>query len=258
VRGETAPPVAAKRTTGIDAARAHGAALPRYENLRAARRALLAERDELLAHLGSLDAGAHGFVHDLSPDSLRRLERWYFALHRARAFARVGSDRRTFEGAMAYYLGAVAKRAVQGARWVVEAYPFTPGRYEIGIATAKHRLMLRGMCDAWHETPHNAREDALFRRFRETWVKAPAPRAPGATVPDGGAIAREIERLLARRSSPLLYPGELVTFVRHGLRNDKILAGEVARAAEQMCAKGLLEKVPLARKAGFRYRLASG
>jgi hypothetical protein len=233
-------------------ATALGKRLPRFASAAAARRALFTERDEALRHLASLDGAAWGFVADRTVDSLRALERFYFALH-PRKFARVGTDRARLEDAMAYYLGAVAVK-VAGARWLVAEYPFARGRYEIGVATKSQTVMVGGACDRWHERRPNARRDALRRQFLDWWASARPVRKTSRPAVDDAAIAREIERVLGLRSSPALMSGALVDVVRHNLESARLRFGQILAVADSLVRSGRLEKVPCERRSGWRYR----
>jgi hypothetical protein len=243
--------------------------MPAFATAREARRTLLAERDGALAHLRAIARdGEHGFTFELTPESLVPLERWYFALRASRGWARAGTDRASFERAMAVYFGAVAKRRVAGARWVVEPSPFAAGHFELGVGVPLTCVMVSGMCDDWFKAPRNARQDALRRLYEDCWG-APRRAKPKAGNGTGGAkaavakevavddatIAREIERLLARKSTPLLLEGTLVTFVRHGLQDDRVKVGRIHAVLLALEKKGVVLAVPMARKKASRYRL---
>jgi hypothetical protein len=244
----------------------YGRTLPKYESAVVARRAMFAERDAALAHLASLDGAIAGFSCDRSIESLRALEAFYFALHArgAAAFARAGTTRKRFEDAMAMYVGSVATKHVRGARWIIEAYAFVPGGYEIGIAVAANRIMIGGMCGDFHKTPPNKRRDALYRQFRDFFGanlprerarQKAKPSAPEKPPSDDAALAQEIERLLRRKSEPELLGGTLVDYVRYNLKDDRITARRILARAEALVRRGLLEKVPCKRREGFRYRI---
>jgi hypothetical protein len=237
---------------GLAVATAIGKRLARFATAAAARCAVFAERDQALRHLAGLDGTACGFGADRTVDSLRALERFYFALY-PRKFARAGTDRARFERAMAYYLGAVAVK-VAGARWVVAEYPFVRGRYEIGVATKSQTVMIGGTCDRWHERRPNARHDALRRQFLDWWASAAPPRRTSKPAVDEHAIAREIERVFGLRSSRALMSGDLVSVVRHNLRSDRIRFGRIVAIAESLVSSGRLEKVPTERRSASRYR----
>ncbi len=247
----------------VTIAREHGRRLPRFESAALARRAMFEARDESLAHLKALDGVSVGFVADRSIESLRALERFYFSLY-PRGFAGAKTDRRRFEAAMAFYVGAVATKQLPKARWVIEESPFAPGGYELGIATDGQTVMVGGMCGGWHATKRNTRHDALHRQFHDFWgtelpraarsVKKPKPARPAR---DDAAIGREIERLLRLKSNPELLGGPLISFVRHHLKDDRITERRIIAAAESLVRDRVLEKVPCVRRRGFRYRLRS-
>jgi hypothetical protein len=149
------------------AALGHGAKLPRFATAAIARRTMLAARDEALAAVRAV-AGTHGVVLDDTPESLRAIEAWYFALHGKRGgFARAGTDRRRFETAMGLYYAAVAV-ADAGATWVVQEFAFAPGTYELGLEAGLLAILgVDVMCHDWHLRSGNAQHRALLRDYRQ-------------------------------------------------------------------------------------------
>jgi hypothetical protein len=151
---------------GLDTAREFGKQLPHFRNLFEAEHALLGERDRLLAMLGSAASGVPGFTFDLSPESLKGLERWYFGLIEQPEWTARVCDRASLDRAIAMYFGAVVVRNCPEFAWTVTEFPFLPGRYEIGIERPFYRRSLTLGIDL-AARPNNKRRQSLWRDFRQ-------------------------------------------------------------------------------------------
>src|SRR5579883_2991549 len=118
---------------GLYIACLYGEQLPAFNSLPEAENALFSERDHYLRLLETLSAATSQFRADYSAQSLKHLEKWYFALLDLRAFDAGNVSQADFEIAMGYYFGEVARRNDPRTRWLVSVYPFMPDRYEIKI-----------------------------------------------------------------------------------------------------------------------------
>ena len=175
---------------GLAVATAYGAKLPGFRGVAEARRALYAMRDELLAGLANLSP----VPLDRTPDSLFAVEKWFFKECPKRLQPRV-------ERALGIYLGAVAVRHAN-ARWVVSAFPFKPGTYELGIEQGLFSLMgIDTMCIGWRKRSRGS----LTREYRAHFVPAPRRR----TTLDAAGIEAAIVKILARKSKPHYRPWDL-------------------------------------------------
>ena len=154
--------------TGRRAADEFGRTLPRYGSQEEAERALFSERDLLLDRLRTAAAGSPSFQCDFTPESLKTLERWYFALHERRTVATSGLSPETFERCVAMYLGEVIVKNHPAFRWVVREFPFVPGTYEIGVDRGTLAVMLTRFGEI-HTRPNNKRHESIWREYRR-WV----------------------------------------------------------------------------------------
>jgi hypothetical protein len=148
---------------GLRVARLFGKSLPRFRDHAEAERALMARRDELLRMLADWSQRSTDFRSDLSPESLKGLERWYFALVDGPGFRSIKTDQETFERAMAMYLGAVfVHSATPPFEWFVKEFAFEPGRYEIGVRRDLFAMML-----SRQSVPRegNKRQESLWRMY---------------------------------------------------------------------------------------------
>jgi hypothetical protein len=148
---------------GLRAAREFGENLPIFHDQAEAERVLTSRRDELLQMLADWSSRSTVFRFDLSPESLKDLERWYFQLEDDPGFGSIHSDQETFERAIAMYLGAVfVQHAVPPFEWFVQEFAFEPGRYEIGVRQGLFAMMLSRQS---MRREHNQRQESLWRLF---------------------------------------------------------------------------------------------
>jgi hypothetical protein len=150
---------------GMKLARAYGEALLRFNSLAEAERALFGMRDDLLHALRHAADSSPLVRLDDSPESLKRLEIWYFELLTQGGFAAVGLSRDVFEAAIPIYFGAVLAANVSSFKWFVEEFPFARGRYDIGVRTPQGSVALSGGWNLERE-PNNKRRQSLWRRYR--------------------------------------------------------------------------------------------
>ena len=156
---------------GLRIARLFGHGLPKFASQSDAERVLFATRDRALH--GLMQAAARvpdTFVPDQSPESLKVLEAWYFALYERNGFRSLGTTRKEFEQWMGFYYGATAVRSDPGAVWVVEEYAFEPGRYEIGIRKGLFTEMVTTAFSEHFTAPSNKRRQSIYRRYRDHYV----------------------------------------------------------------------------------------
>jgi hypothetical protein len=138
---------------GLLAAQKHGVELPSFASLEAATAALLGEKDSMLRAL--LSSLGEDLSLDFSPDSLKRLEGWYFERGSPESIATISAPH-----AIGFYWGEVLCRSA-GFQWVVEPFPFTPGTIEIGVSRSLASIMLtRG---ARPDLRGNKRMQSLWR-----------------------------------------------------------------------------------------------
>jgi hypothetical protein len=147
---------------GIKAAYDFGRDLPRYGSQQEAERDLFARRDRLLTRL--CDSAGSKADFDFSPQSLKKLESWYFELLDTNGFSSIGFDRSTFENAIPLYLGEVLVRNRPPFEWFVQEFTFAPGSYEIGVRRPSISLMLTRPRDL--SAQPTKRHQSLWREYR--------------------------------------------------------------------------------------------
>jgi hypothetical protein len=148
---------------GLLAARLFGKGLPRFHDQAEAERALFARRDELLRMLADWSHRSADFTYDLSPESLKGLERWYFQLAAGPGVRSIKTDLDTFERAIAMYLGAVfVRNGTPPFEWFVNEFAFEEGRYEIGVQRGLFAMMLLRQSIP---RENNKRQESLWRMY---------------------------------------------------------------------------------------------
>jgi hypothetical protein len=120
---------------GMITAKQYAEDLPKFENLSSAESALLKAKEQTLGAL--LDQYGEPLLLDLSRESLKRLEKWYIESGCPEA----GAGGYSMPHAVGFYFGEVLCK-LGGFRWVVEEFPFEPGRYGIGVKRPLLSIML--------------------------------------------------------------------------------------------------------------------
>jgi hypothetical protein len=151
---------------GVKAAVEHGRRLPAFPDLHSAELALYQRRDELIRKLNEAAGGSTVFDPDLSPESLKSLEEWYFSLWDSESFDATGMDREEFECSMAMYFGELLVRNVPEFEWTVAEYAWQAGKYEIGVRKPLVSVMFRGFSDL-HARPNNKRQQSIWREYQQ-------------------------------------------------------------------------------------------
>ena len=131
--------------------------LPSFCGITEAKESLFASRNMALEQLLSI-SDVNSFL-DFSPESLLKLEKWFFSSGQPSALPSGFS----VEHAFGFYFGEVFVRH-SNFQWVVEEYAFLNGRYEIGIQRGLLTIMLtKGRCP---KTNGNKKMQSLFSEFK--------------------------------------------------------------------------------------------
>jgi hypothetical protein len=159
---------------GRKAALAHGAKLPGFESLDEAAAALTAEKDAAVASLVSDCKSSPDVALDFSTDSLLHLERWYFErIAQRRFFGMVrAADPEVLARCCAFYFGEVVVRNLAGATWVVEEFPFVPGRFTIGVRHELFTMTLTSFHEKLHH-PKNKKHDSMWTTYQHYFARNP-------------------------------------------------------------------------------------
>ena len=138
-------------------AKQYSKSLPRFDNLLAAEKALFSERDITL----SAFVQEFGTVLNLdySLESLNNIEKWFIESGRPVE----GDKGYSIPHGIGFYFGEVLCRK-DNFNWVVAAYAFEPGCYEIGIN--RNLLTINLTKGMEPETRNNKRMQSLSRKAK--------------------------------------------------------------------------------------------
>ena len=150
---------------GLEIARKYGAKLPGFQCSEDANIYWSRYRSDHLTLLDHISEYSNSFSPDYCPDSLKTLEKWYFDLYENDSFKLFNIDRSTFESCMAMYLGEVIVRNTE-ADWIVEAFAFVSGKYELGVRKGTYTVMLWRLSDHY-QTPNNKRMQSTYRGYKK-------------------------------------------------------------------------------------------
>jgi hypothetical protein len=158
---------------GVKAALNFGEKLPTFDCLEDAESALYSHRNECLVSLTNSAQVEKIFEMDFTPESLKKLESWYFRLHHEKYFEKSELERFRFLECMAIYLGAVAVKHNPDVEWRVYKYRFSPKKYAIGVQKGTMTLCLSCGFENLHNYRPNKNKDYLFREYQRWFGQEP-------------------------------------------------------------------------------------
>lgn len=155
---------------GLKAAIKYGEALKEFSNISEAEDYFISYKNYMLNRLKDISAQNSEFLPDYTVEGLKKLEKQYFDLNEKNAFDKAGTTRNEFESIMSVYWGEVVVKNNEDAKWVVEEFAFSQGKYEL--------LVNKGLCSVsivnkyrdLYRLPHNARRNLLFREYNRYFV----------------------------------------------------------------------------------------
>lgn len=131
-----------------------------------AEKTLLSLKDACLKRIDVLASNQGTFMLDFTPDSLKKMEAWFFELFQGNKFRDIGTSQQEFETCMAMYFGEVAVKNNK-AKWEVEKYFLGNDKYTLGIR--KNRLFAMTL-QKFSNLPllkNNKRRNSIFRKFTQ-------------------------------------------------------------------------------------------
>jgi hypothetical protein len=120
--------------------------------------------------LEKLSKYTNEFTMDFSPESLKKIELWYFNLYESNKFSEIGTDRSIFEKCIAVYFGNVVIKNVDNAHWDVSEYPFIEGKYEFGVTKDIVSIMLTKKFNDLYKIPSNKKKQSIFRMYKKYFI----------------------------------------------------------------------------------------
>ena len=104
------------------------------------------------------------FVADGSPETLKRMEAWYYQLFESHGFEKLGISREEFECCMASYFCHVAVTNCNEAVWTVAEYAFEKGKYEIGVTRGLVNVLRSSFKDHYKRHSNTRRTSVVSQR----------------------------------------------------------------------------------------------
>lgn len=155
----------------LKAAIKHGEELIEFGSISEAEKYFISRKDFLLDRLKAVSAQSSVFIPDYTVESLKELEKRYFDMYAEDAFDKAGTTRKDFESMMSVYWGAVAVKNNKDAKWAVEEYPFTRGKYEFFVNKGLLSLSIGDNFRDLYKRQNNKRRNLLFREYNKYFAK---------------------------------------------------------------------------------------
>lgn len=140
--------------------------LRKFESKEEAEAFLFTERDELKAKIESFSENYRLHL-DYTPESLKRLEKWYFDVCEVRGFPDIGISQELFEFCMGVYLGFVFTMNDSEFIWMAYESPFVPERYQLAITKRLYTRTI-GPMSHLHKLSENKRRQSIFRDYTQS------------------------------------------------------------------------------------------
>ena len=150
---------------GLKVAIQNSLSLPSFTSQEVAEESLFNLRDEMRELIVSLDQ-QWNIGLDFSPNSLKKLEKWYFELLGSDNFHNIELTRKEFEIFMGFYIGFVYIENDPEFSWVVEESPFAEDKYRIGVTKGLFTRMM-GRIQHLEKLKDNKRMQSLFREYKQ-------------------------------------------------------------------------------------------
>ena len=152
---------------GLKVAKLHGLKMKGFKNISEAEEFFSSFRDLLIDKFSEI-CYKNGFnSFDYSVESLKDLEKLYFELFDENKFSTIGLSREEFEQCMGLYFGEVVIRNNKDAKYVVNEFPFVPGKYDLYINKGLAHIAIVEFCKEWYARTGNKRRTLLFREYNK-------------------------------------------------------------------------------------------
>lgn len=158
---------------GLQVAIKYGEKLKKFKDISAAEDYFFSYKQGLLNKLETISKqqAVFCFSPDYTVGSLKKIEKWYFDLHEKNEFHTIGLTQEEFESIISVYFGEVVVRNNEDAKWLVEEYPFSPGKYEFFVNKGLINLSIINMFHGLCQMQNNKRRNLLFREYNKYFVR---------------------------------------------------------------------------------------
>ena len=151
---------------GLIIALKYGEKLQEFDDKVQAEKFFISYKDELLNRLEAISGQLDGFSPDYTIESLKNIEKLYFELYRNNTFGKLLLSQKQFESIMSVYWGEVVIKNNADAKWLIEEFAFSQGKYEL--------LVNKGLFDMFqdlYKRQDNKRQNLLFREHNRYFAR---------------------------------------------------------------------------------------
>ena len=146
---------------------------PRFKNKKEAEKYFLDYKSTYLEYLRTISKNSEMFEMDFTPDSLKRLELWYFYLKENGKFSEENIDESKLLISISIYYGEILRRNTKKWKWVIDEYPFVKNTYDLFVGRLPHMGIMIQLNRKWaFYKIDNKRKQSLWReykRYAEYW-----------------------------------------------------------------------------------------
>lgn len=155
----------------LNTAMKYGEILNEFSDISEAENYFISYKDNLLNRLKAIRSQDSAFFPDYTIESLKHLEKWYFDLYEKNAFDKLGLLQKEFENIMSVYWGEVIIKNNKDAKWEVEEYPFSQGKYEFFVNKGFCNVSIVDKFHNLYKSQNNKRRNLLFREYNKYFSK---------------------------------------------------------------------------------------
>lgn len=151
---------------GLIIALKYGEKLKEFDDKVQAEKFFISYKDELLNRLEAISEQLDGFFPDYTIESLKDIEKLYFQLYRNNTFGKLGLSQKQFESIMSVYWGEVVIKNNADAKWLIEEFAFSQGKYELLV-----NISIFDMFQDLYKRQDNKRQNLLFREYNRYFAR---------------------------------------------------------------------------------------
>ena len=149
----------------------YGEKLKEFYDIAQAEKYFISYKDELLNRLEAISGQLDGFSPDYTIESLKNIEKLYFELYRNNSFGKLGLSQKQFESIMSVYWGEVVIKNNADAKWLIEEFAFSQGKYELLVSNGLCNVSIVDMFQDLYKRQGNKRQNLLFREYNRYFTR---------------------------------------------------------------------------------------
>ena len=145
--------------------------LKEFDDIAQAEKYFISYKDELLNRLEAISGQLDGFSPDYTIESLKDIEKLYFPLYRNNTFGKLLLSQKQFESIMSVYWGEVVIKNNADAKWLIEEFAFSQGKYELLVNKGLCNISIFDMFQDLYKRQDNKRQNLLFREYNRYFAR---------------------------------------------------------------------------------------